>query len=81
MHKNYLSSLIFSFLALLTVPILWSLGEMRLDVYISMYTLEYFVVKAIFNPRRVTRDYLAIALFIIFTVIVSYRVLEVLNII
>lgn len=80
MHKNYLSSLIFSFLTLLTVPILWSLGEMRLDVYISMYTLEYFVVKAIFNPRRITRDYLAVVLFIIFTVIVSYRVLEVLNI-
>lgn len=81
MHKNYLSSLIFSFLAFLTVPILWSLGEMRLDVYISMYTLEYFVVKAIFNPRRVTRDYLAVVLFIIFSVIVSYRVLEVLHII
>jgi len=78
-HKNYLSSLIFSFLALFTVPILWSLGEVRLDVYISMYTLEYFVVKAIFNPRRVTRDYLAAALFIIFAVIVSYRVLEVLH--
>ena len=80
MHKNYLSSLIFSFLTLLTVPILWSLGENRLDVYISMYTLEYFVIKAILNPRRITRDYLAIALFTIFTIIVSNRVLEVLQI-
>jgi len=79
MHKNHLSSLIFSCLALFTVPILWFLGENRLDVYISMYTLEYFVVKAVFNPRRVTRDCLAAALFIIFAVIVSNRVLQVLH--
>ena len=78
MHRNYLSNTVLSSLMLFTVPILWSLGEARLDVYVSMFTLEYFVVKALFNPRRITRDYLALALFTVFTFIVSYRVIQVL---
>lgn len=78
MHRNYLSNTILSSLMLFTVPILWSLGEARLDVYVSMFTLEYFVVKALFNPRCITRDYLALALFTVFAFIVSYRVLQVL---
>lgn len=78
MHRNYLSNTVLSSLMLFTVPILWSLGEARLDVYVSMFTLEYFVVKALFNPRRITRDYLALALFTVFAFIVSYRVLQVL---
>jgi len=77
-HRNYLSNTVLSSLMLFTVPILWSLGEARLDVYVSMFTLEYFVVKALFNPRRITRDYLALALFTVFTFIVSYRVIQVL---
>jgi len=36
------------------------------------------VVKALFNPRRITRDYLALALFTVFAFIVSYRVIQVL---
>jgi hypothetical protein len=79
MNRNILSNIILCPLILFTVPILWSLGEVRLDAYISMFTLEYFVVKAIFNPRRIVKDVLALALLTVFAAIVSYKILQVLH--
>jgi len=78
LERNLLSNVILSTLMLFTVPILWSLGEFRLDVYISIFTLEYFTVKAIFNPRRLSKDVVAAALLIAFAIIVSYRIIQVL---
>jgi hypothetical protein len=79
MNRNILSNMILCPFILFTVPILWSLGEVRLDAYISMFTLEYFVVKAIFNPRRIVKDVLALALLTVFAAIVSYKILQVLH--
>jgi hypothetical protein len=78
MNKNYLANTIFTVMVILTSSIFWLLGENRVDVYFSMYTLEYFVVKALFNPRRLYKDFLAFVLIAIFAVIVGYRVYEVL---
>lgn len=62
----------------MTVPSLAALGENRLDVYVSLFILEYFVCSALFRPRRRTRDLLAAGLFAVFSVIVALRILEVL---
>jgi hypothetical protein len=43
-----------------------------------MYTLEYIIVKAVFRPRRVIMDVLAVGLIIVFFAIVSIRIYEVL---
>ncbi|MEM1546675.1 MAG: hypothetical protein QXY40_08340 [Candidatus Methanomethylicia archaeon] len=40
----------------ITVPSLTALGEYRIDVYISMFTLEYFVALSILRPRRRFKD-------------------------
>jgi len=78
MNKNYLANTIFTVMIMLTSSIFWILGETRVDAYFSMYTLEYFVVKALLNPRRLYKDFLAFVLLAIFAVIVGYRVYEVL---
>jgi hypothetical protein len=58
--------------------ILAALGENRLDVYVSVFTLIYFALTAIFRPRRRTLDFLALTLFAAFSYLGAVRVLEVL---
>jgi len=77
MNRNYLANMIFTLMVMLTSPILWLLGENRIDAYLSMYTLEYFVVKALLNPRRLYKDFLAFIILAIFAVIVAYKVYEI----
>ena len=60
----------------ITVPILAALGESRLDAYISLFVLEYFVALALLRPRRRTWDFLAVILVAVFFVIVGFRVAE-----
>ena len=78
LDRNYLFNLILASLIALTVPPLAALGENRLDVYVSLFTLEYFVCLAVLRPRRRTFDFLALALFLAFAYAVAMRVLEVL---
>ncbi len=78
MDKNSLSNLALASLVAITVWALAALKEARIDVYISMFTLEYFVCLAVFRPRRRAFDLPAAALFGAFAVIVSLRVIEVL---
>lgn len=73
-------NLVLAVMMAVTVPSLAALHEYRLDVYVSLYTLEYFVCLALFRPRRRVRvDPLAAALLLVFSVIVGFRVLEVLG--
>ena len=51
---------------------------MRLDAYVSMFTLEYFIATAILRPRRRIKDILALILLIVFSLIVGFRVAEIL---
>ena len=78
MNKNLLFNLVLGGMIALTVPILGALGEMRLDAYVSMFTLEYFIAMAILRPRRRIKDILALILLIIFSLIVGFRVAEIL---
>ncbi|MEM0111778.1 MAG: hypothetical protein QXK90_03320 [Candidatus Parvarchaeota archaeon] len=77
MNKNLLFNIILAVMIIVTVAALAAIGEMRLDVYISLFTLEYFVGIAVLRPRRRAQDFLAIALLIIFLVIVGIRVAEI----
>ena len=62
MNKNLLFNLVLGGMIALTVPILGALGETRLDAYVSMFTLEYFIATAILRPRRRIKDILALSL-------------------
>ncbi|MEM2153001.1 MAG: hypothetical protein QXI27_04410 [Nitrososphaerota archaeon] len=77
MNKNLSFNIILAIMIIVTVVALAAIGEMRLDVYISLFTLEYFVGIAVLRPRRRAQDFLAIALLIIFLVIVGIRVAEI----
>jgi len=77
MNKNLLFNLVLGGMIALTVPILGALGETRLDAYVSMFTLEYFIATAILRPRRRIKDILALILLIIFSLIVGFRVAEI----
>jgi len=79
MDKNILFNIVLGFMIVSTAVILSSLGETRLDVYVSMYTLEYFVAKAVLKPRRRFFDILALTLFLIFLLIVCFRIWEILQ--
>ena len=80
MNRNHLFNLLLALLITVTVPFLSALGENRVDAYVSLFILEYFVLSSILRPRRIMgRDYLAAILFIIFMVIVAYRVMQVLS--
>ena len=78
MNKNLLFNLVLGGMIALTVPILGAVGETRLDAYVSMFTLEYFIATAILRPRRRIKDILALILLIIFSLIVGFRVAEIL---
>lgn len=78
LDKNILFNIMLAVLILMTVPSMAALGTNSLDVYVSMFTLEYFVCMAVFRPRRRTLDFVAIALFTAFSVIVGLKVWEIL---
>lgn len=78
MNRGALFNILLGFLICLTVAIFAALKEHRLDVYFSMFTLEYFILTAILRPRRRFKDFLAATLLAIFFIIVGFRIMEVL---
>ena len=60
-----------------TVVSLAALGEPRLDVYISLFTVCYFAATALFQPRKRYFDFVGGSLFVIFCFIVIQKVLEI----
>jgi len=79
MDKNILFNIVLGSMIVPTVAILNALGEARLDVYVSIYTLEYFVAKAVLRPRRRFFDVLGPLLLTVFSIIVGVRVWEILQ--
>jgi hypothetical protein len=79
MDKNILFNIVLGSMIVPTVAILSALGEARLDVYVSMYTLEYFVAKAVLRPRRRFVDALGLLLLTAFLITVGVRVWEILQ--
>lgn len=78
MDRNQLHLMFLASLTAAAASILAALGENRLDAYVSVFTLIYFALTAIFRPRRRTLDFLALTLLAAFSYIVAVRVLEVL---
>ncbi|NAZ12635.1 MAG: hypothetical protein GU359_00590 [Desulfurococcales archaeon] len=76
--KDHLSNTLLIIMITLTTWAFWSIGEHRLDVYISMFVLEYLIIKMMLRPRRIFIDILQIGLLIIFLIFVSIRIYEVL---
>jgi hypothetical protein len=65
-------------LLLFSTAFLASIGDYTLDVYVSVFTICYFVASTIFRPRRLGFDFLGVGLFVAFAVIVAIRVLAIL---
>jgi len=75
-HTLYLITL--ATLITIATSTLAALNEYRLDVYISIITLIYFTTSAIFRPKKRAKDFLALALLIIFSYFVALRIIEIL---
>jgi hypothetical protein len=73
--------LVYTILVVVSAISLYLLGERRVDVYVSLNILSYYVSYAIMRPSYTSRSIrlLNIVLFAVFTVIVSFRVYEVLT--
>jgi len=76
--KDHFSNTLLIIMITLTTWSFWSIGEHRLDVYISMFVLEYLIIKMMLRPRRIFIDILQIGLLIIFLIFISIRIYEVL---
>jgi membrane-associated protease RseP (regulator of RpoE activity) len=67
---------------MLTTAVFSVYGENRLDLYVSVYILEYFILTLLhspFNPRtQKIIDITGYVLFAIFIIIVTLKVLEIL---
>ena len=66
-------------LLMATVVSLSALGEVRIDVYVSLFTVCYFATSALFQPRRRFFDVVGGALFLVFCVIVLQKIWEILR--
>lgn len=75
-HKHYIVSL--ASLFFLTVVVLSALREPRLELYVSLFTVGYFAISAVFRPRRRWLDMMGIILFTVFCLIVAFKVAEIL---
>lgn len=78
MDRNNLYLITLALLISVATSCLAALGESRLDAYVSIFTLIYFTLNAVFRPRKRTFDFLAIALLVAFSYIVAVKVLEIL---
>lgn len=75
--------LIYTVMVALTTTILILLHEVRIDVYISLYILEYYIIRAIISPAsaELTLSYLKFIdylFLVIFIIIVAYRIIDIL---
>ncbi len=78
MDRNALFNTTLAAMVAISVWALSSLGEAKLDVYVSVLTLVYFVCIAVFRPARAFFDIPAAALFAAFAAIVALRVMSIL---
>lgn len=76
-QKEYISFL--GGLLMLIVVSMTALGETRLEVYLSLFTVCYFAATALYRPRKRYYDIVGAALFLVFMIIVSTKVLEIIK--
>jgi len=71
-QKTYLETL---GLVLASIVIyLSAVGELNLEVYVSFFIVGYFVVTAIFRPKKRWFDIASIAFFIVFCYIIFWKI-------
>jgi hypothetical protein len=75
-HKAFVVSL--AFLIVLTAVILAALNVWRIEVYVSLFAVCYFATSAQFKPRMRSFDFVGGGLFLVFCLIVTVKVLEIL---
>ncbi|MBD3171176.1 hypothetical protein GF326_01760 [Candidatus Bathyarchaeota archaeon] len=76
-NKDYL--LFMSGAMMLTLVSLSALGESRLEVYYSLFTVVYFASSALFRPRRRWFDVPGALLFLGFCYIVLLKIVEIIG--
>jgi hypothetical protein len=64
---------------MVTLVSLSALGEGRLEVYYSLFTVVYFASSALYRPRRRWLDVPGGVLFLGFCVIVALKVIEIIG--
>lgn len=83
MDRHILFLILLAGFLFFTVAILAAAEEGRLDVYISVFTIEYLALVEILRPRRTLFTFLkvdpvALGLLVIFCLIVTRKVIEIL---
>ena len=79
MDKQKLHLTTLSLLLMTTVVGLAALQEARLEVYVSLFAVDYFVSTALFRPRRRWHDLVGFGLFSVFSYIVAVKIFEILR--
>ncbi len=79
LERSILANTLLALAITATTWALWSLGESRVDLYTSLYALEYTIIKALMRPKRVAVDVPWLILLTLFTVAVAYRIAGVLG--
>jgi hypothetical protein len=65
--------------SLFTVVVLSALGESRLEVYYSLFTVIHFAASALYRPRRRWFDVTGGVLFLGFCYIVLMKIIEIIG--
>ena len=76
-QKKYIVTLLILVFGI--VVILSALGEQRLDVYFSLFTVSYFASTALYQPRKKGFDFLGLVLFLFFSGIVAIKIYEIIT--
>jgi len=84
MDRHILFLILLAAFFFFTVAIFAAAGENRLDVYVSVFTIEYLALVEILRPRRklftpLRIDPVALGLFVIFCIIVTKKVVDILT--
>ena len=75
-QKLYITTL--SLILMIIVVGLAALKEARLEVYVSLFAVGYFISTALFRPRRRWHDLVGGTLLAVFSYIVAVRIIEIL---
>ena len=76
-QKEYISLL--GGLLMLVVVSMTALRETRIEVYLSLFTVCYFAATALYRPRKRYFDLVGVSLFLVFMIIVTIKVLEIIT--
>ncbi|MGC8752607.1 MAG: hypothetical protein ACP5O5_04165 [Fervidicoccaceae archaeon] len=77
--RDYIFNTLLSLFIAISCFFLAYVGESRIDAYMSVFVLDYMVLKAVIRPRRIGRDWLMILLLLIFSFTVAFRIAEVIG--